>query len=119
MDKTKTLKKPRKQPKKSMKINGIELVSHDPSAIFKNHKEIKLALSEALIDGDKEAFVDILSGYVRAHNILEVLKLLYPKARLCTSFPVPFIRSVKAFVYPFSKYLSISWRHLLKVRKSF
>lgn len=74
MDKTKTLKKPRKQPKKSMKINGIELVSHDPSAIFKNHKEIKLALSEALIDGDKEAFVDILSGYVRAHNILEVCR---------------------------------------------
>lgn len=74
MDKKKTFKKPKRQPKKSMVINGIELFSHDPSAIFKNHKEIKQALSEALIDGDKDAFVDILSGYVRAHNILEVCR---------------------------------------------
>ncbi len=74
MDKKKTLKKPKRQPKKSMVINGIELISHDPSAIFKSHKEIKQALSESLIDGDKEAFVDILSGYVRAHNILEVCR---------------------------------------------
>jgi probable addiction module antidote protein len=74
MDKIKTSKKRKKQPKKSMVINGIELLSHDPSAIFKNHKEIKQALVEALMDGDKEAFVDILSGYVRAHNILEVCR---------------------------------------------
>ena len=70
----KTLKKPKKQPKKSTVINGIELLDHDPSAIFKNHNEIKQALFEALMDGDKEAFVDILSGYVRAHNILEVCR---------------------------------------------
>ncbi len=57
-----------------MVLNGIKLLSHDPSAIFKNHKEIQLALFEALVDGDKEAFVAILSGYVRAHNILEVCK---------------------------------------------
>lgn len=74
MDKTKTSKRRKKQPKKSIVINGIELVRHDPSLIFKNHKEIKLALSEALMDGDKEAFVEILSGYVRAHNILEVCR---------------------------------------------
>jgi probable addiction module antidote protein len=43
--------------------------------IFKNHKEIKAALAEALLDGDKEAFIEILSGYVRAHNILEVCRL--------------------------------------------
>ncbi len=55
-----------------MIINGIELLSHDPSMIFKNHREIKQALFEALMDGDREAFVEILSGYVRAHNILEV-----------------------------------------------
>ena len=72
MDKKKTLKRPKKQPKKSIMINGLELFHHDPSAIFKNQKEIKAALSEALMDGDKEAFVEILSGYVRAHNILEV-----------------------------------------------
>lgn len=74
MDKKKTLKKPKRQLKKSMVINGVELLSHDPSKIFKNHKEIQKALSEALFDGDKEAFVEILSSYVRAHNILEVCK---------------------------------------------
>lgn len=55
-------------------INGFEVIPHDPSVIFKNHAEIKYALSEALVDGDKEAFVDILSGYVRAHNILDVCR---------------------------------------------
>lgn len=74
MDKTKTLKKRKKQPKKSIAINGVELFSHDPSVIFKNHKQIKQALFEAFMDGDKEAFVDILSGYVRSHNILEVCR---------------------------------------------
>ncbi len=74
MDKKKISKKLSKLPKKSMVINGIELVAHDPSAIFKNHKEIKAALFEALMDGDREAFVDILSGYVKSHNILEVCK---------------------------------------------
>ncbi len=74
MDKTKTSKKPKRQPKKSTTINGIELLIHDPSLIFKKHKEIKQALFEALMDGDREAFVDILSGYVRAHNILEVCR---------------------------------------------
>ncbi len=74
MDKTKTLKKHKKMQKKSIVINGLEFESHDPSAIFKNHKEIKKALFEALMDGDKEAFIDILSGYVRSHNILEVCR---------------------------------------------
>lgn len=74
MLKTKTSKKPKKSLKKSMRINGVELLKHDPSAIFKNHQEIKKAFAEALMDGDKEAFVDILSGYVRAHNILEVCR---------------------------------------------
>ena len=57
-----------------MTMNGLEFSSHDPSLIFKNHKEIKKALFEALMDGDREAFVEILSGYVRAHNVLEVCK---------------------------------------------
>jgi len=74
MDKTKISKKRKKQPKKSMTINGVELLIHDPSLIFKKHKEIKQALFEALIDGDREAFVDILSGYVRSHNVLEVCR---------------------------------------------
>lgn len=72
MDRTKTSKKLKKSPKKSMVVNGVKLMAHDPSAIFQNHKKIKSALAEALIDGDKEAFIEILSGYVRAHNISEV-----------------------------------------------
>lgn len=74
MDKQKTSKKPKRSPKKSMVINGIELQVHNPAIIFKRHQQIKKALSEALIEGDKEAFVEILSGYVRAHNVLEVCR---------------------------------------------
>lgn len=74
MDKIKTLNGHKKLQKKSIRVNGVKLIKHDPSLLFKNHKEIKKALSEALIDGDKEAFVEILSGYVRTHNILEVCR---------------------------------------------
>lgn len=70
----KTLKKPKRLLKNSIIINGFELIKHDPSKTFKNHKKIQRALAEALIDGDKEAFVEILSSYVRAHNILEVCR---------------------------------------------
>lgn len=72
MDKTKTSKRLKRLPKKSTVVSGVKLMVHDPSAIFKNHKKIKSVLAEALIDGDKEAFIEILSGYVRAHNISEV-----------------------------------------------
>jgi probable addiction module antidote protein len=74
MGKTKTSVVRKKSQKKSMVINGVRLIAHDPSAIFKNHKEIKNALIEALMDGDKEAFIEILEGYIRAHNILEVCR---------------------------------------------
>jgi probable addiction module antidote protein len=74
MGKPKTSNGRKKLPKKSMVINGVSLVRHDPSAIFKNHKRIKAALVEALLDGDKEAFVEVLAGYVRTHNILEVCR---------------------------------------------
>ncbi len=55
-------------------VGGIELFEHDPSLIFKNHQEIRAALVESLVDGDKEAFIEILSAYVRVHNILEVCR---------------------------------------------
>lgn len=74
MGKTKTSGGHKKSLKKSMVINGVRLERHDPSAIFKNHKEIKAALAEALMDGDKDAFVEILEGYIRVHNILEVCR---------------------------------------------
>lgn len=74
MDKTKTLKKHKRQPKKFMKVNGVKLTTHDPAAIFKRHKLIKEALAETLFEGDKQAFTEILSGYVRTNNILEVCR---------------------------------------------
>jgi len=57
-----------------MVVRGVELYAHDPSLIFKNHQEIRAALVEALVDGDKEAFIEILSAYVRVHNILGVCR---------------------------------------------
>jgi probable addiction module antidote protein len=74
MDKKKISKKPKKQLTRSLVINGVKLLSHDSSAIFKKHKQIRLVLVEALVDGDRAAFTYILSGYVRSHNILEVCK---------------------------------------------
>lgn len=74
MAKIKTLEKPKKLPRKSMKINGIKLYEHNPEKLFQNHQEVRQALAEALLDGDKEAFIDILSGYVKSHNILDVCR---------------------------------------------
>lgn len=74
MAKTKTSKGRKKSLKKSTVVNGVRLIPYDPNEIFRNHKEIKEALAESLMDGDKEAFVEIMAGYVRAHNILEVCR---------------------------------------------
>lgn len=74
MDKKKISKKPKKLQKKSITINGVKLFQHDPSSSFNNHSKVKKALAESLLDGDKESFIDILSGYVRTHNILEVCR---------------------------------------------
>ena len=49
MDKIKTLKKHKKLPKKSMTINGVKLFRHDPSLIFKNHKEIKFTIEKSIV----------------------------------------------------------------------
>lgn len=74
MGKTKTSGGRKKSPKKSITVNGVKLIQHDPYVIFKNRKEIKRALTESFMDGDREAFVEILSAYVRVHNILEVCR---------------------------------------------
>lgn len=57
-----------------MVINGVKLYNHDPSVIFQSHSRIKKALAECLIDGDRDSFVEILSGYVRTHNISDVCR---------------------------------------------
>ena len=57
---------------KTITINEIKLVKHEPLKIFKNGKNIKNALLEAVQDGDKEAIIDILSGYVRAKTVAQI-----------------------------------------------
>ena len=57
-----------------MVVNGVRLTGYDPRAIFSDHKKIRFALAEALLDGDKDAFIEILAGYVRAHNISKVCR---------------------------------------------
>lgn len=74
MDKAKTSSARKKSRSKSMKLNGVKIYPHDPTATFRDHKFVKQALAEALIDGDKEAFIEILSAYVRTHNVAEVCK---------------------------------------------
>jgi hypothetical protein len=61
MEWKKILKKHKKLQKKSITINGFKLFHHDPSVNFKNHSQVKMAFAKALLDGDKEAFVEILS----------------------------------------------------------
>jgi len=39
--------------------------------IFKNHKEINVALFEAFLNDDNDALVDILSGNVHARDMLK------------------------------------------------
>lgn len=74
MGKKKTSEKHKKLPKKFTQINGVKLYNHNPHLAFKNHRLVKKALTEALIEGDRETFTEILGGYVRSHNILEVCK---------------------------------------------
>jgi probable addiction module antidote protein len=74
MGKAKTSVKRKKLRSKSLVINGVQLFEHESKAAFANHSEVKIAIAQALVEGDKEAFIDILAGYVCAHNILKVCK---------------------------------------------
>lgn len=55
-------------------IKGIKiskntiLFDEDPLDFFRNTKKVKRALYQALSDGDKEAFYDILSGFLTVVN---------------------------------------------------
>ena len=74
MAKAKTSKNLKKLPKKSTKKSRLDLFQDfSPSNELANDPALLLkALSEALLDGDKETFQEILESYVKAKNILEV-----------------------------------------------
>lgn len=74
----KTLTKQKKLPKKSiskLKIGGMSFSEYSPSAELANNPEgVAMALALALIEGDKDAFQEILEGYVKARQISKVVK---------------------------------------------
>jgi probable addiction module antidote protein len=74
----KTSTKQKKLPKKSIKkikIGGMNFTEYSPTNDLATSPEtVVLALAEALIDGDKEAFQEILEGYVKARQISKVVK---------------------------------------------
>ena len=71
---TKQKKSPRKSPKK-IKIGGVNFTEYSPSAeLASNPERVAMALAEALIEGDKDAFQEILEGYVKARQISKVVK---------------------------------------------
>lgn len=58
---------------KTIKIRGVEFLEWDPAkALTENPDRVLQGLLEALADGDKEAFQEILEGYVKARNILKM-----------------------------------------------
>lgn len=74
----KTLTKQKKSPQKStvkLKIGGMNFTEYSPSTELANNLEgVAAALAEALIEGDKEAFQEILEGFVKARQISKVVK---------------------------------------------
>lgn len=47
---------------------GIRLLKVDPKLFFKQKDKVAVALSEALIEGDLEAFQEIISSYLNVIN---------------------------------------------------
>lgn len=78
MGNKKTLTKQKKSLKKStqkIKIGGVNFTEYSPSAYLANNSQgVAAALAQALIDGDKEAFQEILEGFVKARHISKVSK---------------------------------------------
>ena len=74
----KTLTKQKKSQKKStakLKIGGMNFTEYSPSIALANNLEgVAEALVEALVEGDKEAFQEILKGFVKARQISKVVK---------------------------------------------
>jgi probable addiction module antidote protein len=74
----KTSAKPRKSAKKStpkkLKLGGVSFERYSPSESLAHTgvDEIGLVLGQALASGDKEAFQEILAGFIRARNISQI-----------------------------------------------
>ena len=51
------------------------LIKIDPRDFFKNQNSVAKSLSEALLEGDKEAFQEIIIGYLGAINKEELARI--------------------------------------------
>lgn len=54
---------------------GAKLFKENAIDFFKNHKAVAEALSEAILEGDKQAFHDIISGYLSVINKEELSRI--------------------------------------------
>lgn len=68
--------KQKKSAPKKVKVNGVVFTEYSPKADLASRtpKEMATALAQCLLDGDKEAFQEILEGYIKAKNIAQVAK---------------------------------------------
>lgn len=61
---------------KSVSINkNIKLIKIDPGEFFRDQNLVAQALSEAIIDGDIEAFQEIIGGYLSSINKEELARI--------------------------------------------
>ena len=77
---------------KSMKSISLKksntLLKEEPKLFFANQDKVAKALSEALIEGDKEAFHEIITGYLGVINKEELARV--------SKLPIATIRRVAA-----------------------
>lgn len=74
---------------KPIKIKDMsKLIKLDPKDFFRNQDLVAKALTEALIDGDKDAFKEIISGYLSTINKDELARI--------SKLPIATIRRVAA-----------------------
>jgi len=60
---------------KSIKIKNKRMLFKDNSIeFFQNKKNVSAALAQAILEGDKEAFHEIFSGYLRVINKEELAR---------------------------------------------
>jgi probable addiction module antidote protein len=60
---------------KKVKINGMNFIEFSPSEKLANNPQlVAQGLAEALMDGDKDAFQEILEGFLKAREITKTAK---------------------------------------------
>ncbi len=52
---------------------GVESVPHDPDKFLRDRDKIRHALTEAMEEGDMEAFREILSAHVKAVGVQNII----------------------------------------------